>query len=115
MKLLAICVVLLGGGKSAEAPDRWPEVERLATPSVPGGVGAMLDKALERVTDDDVPELALEDAIAWRKARGGIGSRCRTHPGAQDSHHRVSSSAWRGAPATFAIQRMRARHDVPRS
>ena len=75
MKLLAICVVLLGCSKSAEGPDRWPEVERLATPTVPGGEGALLDKALERITDDDVPELALEDVIAWRKAGGGVGWR----------------------------------------
>lgn len=53
------------------APDRWPEVEKLALPTLAAAEGTLLQRALDRV-DVDVPELALEDAIAWRKAAGGL-------------------------------------------
>jgi hypothetical protein len=75
VKLLAIVLVLVAGCRK-DAPEasaaRWPEVERLATPLVPGGDGALLEQALARVTMEDVPEAALEDVIAWRKAGGGL-------------------------------------------
>jgi hypothetical protein len=69
--MLALVLVACRGG-SKDATDRWPAVERLATPSVPGGDGALLTKALERITDTDVPEQSLEDVIAWKKAGGGL-------------------------------------------
>jgi hypothetical protein len=75
VKILAVaCALSLAacGGKADEKVDRWPDVERLATPTVPGGDGALLTSAIERVKGDDIPELALEDAIAWRKAGGGL-------------------------------------------
>jgi hypothetical protein len=76
MKLLAIAVLLFACGKKAEpVVDHWPEVERMATSPVPGGDGALLDTALGKVKGDDVPETALEDAIAWRKAGGGLSWR----------------------------------------
>ena len=78
MKLLAIALVLFACKSeqaAAPAPERWPEVERLATALVPGGDGALLDTALARITTDDVPEQSLDDAIAWRKADGGLGWR----------------------------------------
>ena len=83
MKLLVIAVVLFACSKKQDpGPDRWPEVERLATPSVPGGDGALLDAAMKKVTeaqatnrDAPVPEDALADAIAWRKANGGLSWR----------------------------------------
>ena len=72
VKLLLICAVLLVACRKEEGPDRWPEVEKLATPTVPAADGTLLTTALERVKDDDVPEMALEDAIAWRRAGGGL-------------------------------------------
>lgn len=73
MNSVLVCVVvLLGCGNQAAAPDRWPEVERLAKPTVAAADGALLTKAIERVKGDDVPEMALEDVIAWRKAGGGL-------------------------------------------
>jgi hypothetical protein len=73
MKLLAIALVLFAcKSEKASTPDRWAEVERLATPLVPGGDGTLLDSALAKVTAEDVPEAALDDAIAWRKANGGL-------------------------------------------
>lgn len=76
MKLLAIALVLCACGKKAEdTVDRWPEVERMATPAVPGGDGTLLDSAIAKVKDGDVPETALEDTIAWRKAGGGLSWR----------------------------------------
>jgi hypothetical protein len=81
MKLLAIAVMLFACGKKADEVDHWPEVERMATPAIPGGDGALLDSAIAKVNDpasannDDVPEAALEDAIAWRAANGGLSWR----------------------------------------
>lgn len=76
MKVLAIVVLLFAcGKKAADTVDRWPEVERMATPAVPGADGALLDTAISKIKDDDVPETALEDAIAWRTAGGGISWR----------------------------------------
>jgi hypothetical protein len=75
VKLLAIAVLLFACGKKADEVDHWPEVERMATPAIPGGDGALLDAAISKVNGDDVPETALEDAIAWRKAGGGLSWR----------------------------------------
>ena len=73
VKILVIAVVaLLGCRKDAPSAERWPEVERLATPLVPAADGSLLDRALDQVTLDDVPEAALDAAIAWRKAGGGL-------------------------------------------
>ena len=35
-------------------------------------IAVLLDKAVAAVTNDDVPEVALEHVIAWRNAGGGI-------------------------------------------
>ena len=67
-----LVLVLLFACRKDAGPDRWPAVEALATPTVAAADGAKLTAALERVTDADVPEMALEDAIAWRKASGGL-------------------------------------------
>jgi hypothetical protein len=75
MKLLALLVVLFACGKTDDAVDHWPEVERMATPAIPGGDGAVFDRALAKLTYDGVPDDAIEDAIAWRKAGGGLSSR----------------------------------------
>ncbi|MDQ3336256.1 MAG: hypothetical protein M4D80_13895 [Myxococcota bacterium] len=72
MKTFVVCAFLLFACSKAEAPDRWADVEKLAAPTVASADGVLLTKALDRVTGDDVPELALEDAIAWRKASGGL-------------------------------------------
>jgi hypothetical protein len=72
VKAFVVCAFLLFACRKAEAPDRWADVEKLATPTVTAADGALLTKALDRVTNDDVPEMALEDAIAWRKASGGL-------------------------------------------
>jgi hypothetical protein len=69
-RVLVCLVVLFGCGK--QEPDRWPEVERLAKPTVAAADGALLTKAIERVQGEVVPEMALEDVIAWRKAGGGL-------------------------------------------
>jgi len=65
-------MALLLACRKSDGPDRWPDVEKLATPTVTAADGALLTAALERVTDDDVPEMALEGAIAWHKAGGGL-------------------------------------------
>ncbi len=75
MKLLAILVVLFACGKKDENVDHWPEVERLATPAIPGGDGALFDRGLAKLAVDGVPDDAIDDAIAWRKAGGGLASR----------------------------------------
>jgi hypothetical protein len=68
--LILGALLVLACGKEP-GPDRWPEVEKLALPTLAAGDGALLQTALDRV-DVDVPEMALEDAIAWRKAVGGL-------------------------------------------
>ena len=73
MKLLLACLVVIAAcGKTADSPDHWPEVEALATPTLPAADGSLLKLALDGVTDADVSEVALENAIAWRKANGGL-------------------------------------------
>ncbi|HLL24919.1 MAG TPA: hypothetical protein VK427_22450 [Kofleriaceae bacterium] len=74
MRHLVACCILALACKSEPAapPARWEAVERLATPGIPGGDGTLLAQALDRVDGDDVPERALEDAIAWRKMAGGL-------------------------------------------
>jgi hypothetical protein len=70
--LLVAAVLLVGCGSKSEGPDRWSEVEKLAVPTIAAADGDLLTKAIERVQADDVPELALDDAVAWRKAGGGV-------------------------------------------
>lgn len=73
MKLALACLVVIAcGSKSADGPDRWPEVEALAAPTLAAGDGTLLTMALGGVKNDDVSEVALENAIAWRKANGGL-------------------------------------------
>jgi hypothetical protein len=72
MKLALACVLAVACGKSAPEPDRWPEVEQLAAPTLSAGDGALLQLALDPITDTDVPEVALVNAIEWRKANGGL-------------------------------------------
>jgi hypothetical protein len=73
MKLLAILVVVFACGKKADV-DGWSEVERMATPAIPSADGSLLDDAL-KIYPDHVPEVAIEHAIAWRKANGGVSWR----------------------------------------
>ena len=75
MKLLIVLVMLVACGKKADEPDRWPEVERLATPTIPGGDGALLEEAFAKIDGDDITEAALDAATRWRQANGGLSWR----------------------------------------
>jgi hypothetical protein len=73
MKTLLVAAVLaFGCGSKSEGPDRWAEVEQLAAPTIAAADGDLLTKAIGSVEGDDVPEVALEQAVAWRKASGGL-------------------------------------------
>lgn len=72
MKLLLVAALLFGCGAKGHGPDRWSDVEKLAVPTVAAADGTILRTAIDRVVGDDVPEVALEEAMAWRKAGGGL-------------------------------------------
>jgi hypothetical protein len=85
MKAMIVIAMLASCGRGAEdVPDRWAEVERLARPTVPAADPALLQQAIDGVEGDDVPEAALEAAIEWSKAGGGLPWRESREPGA---HH----------------------------
>ena len=57
MKLALACLVVVACGGKSE-PDRWPEVEALAAPTLAAGDGTLLTMALGGVKNDDVSEVA---------------------------------------------------------
>ena len=68
MTTFVVCAFLLFACRKAEAPDRWADVEKLAAPTVTAADGALLTKALDRVTGDDVPDKA-SGGLPWRGGR----------------------------------------------
>jgi hypothetical protein len=78
---IVMTLVACSRGSGDKASTRWAEVERAAQPSVPAGDAKLMEQALAQTGDGDVPAAALDLAIAWSKANGGLPWRETREPG----------------------------------